>query len=102
MHKVVWRFNLAAGVDSTEFFAWLRRHVWASSAEFGCATTAFRLSAGDHAWSTEAVWPSATARAAWSASPGFAALPNWPGTDTPWGAQADMQLAIYEPLVDIR
>ena len=95
MMKIVWRFNLAPGIDEREFFAWLRRHVWASSAEFGCATRAFRIEGASHAFSTEATWPDDEARAAWSATPGFAAIPNYPGFDSPWGAQIGLERCVY-------
>lgn len=98
MLKIVWRFNLRDGVDETEFWSWLRQNVWSSSAAYGCATVAFAVSGGTHRWSTEATWPDEDARRAWSASPDFAALPPWPGSDTPWGAQVDMEAAEYRPL----
>ncbi len=98
MMKVVWRFNLAPGVDEREFFAWLRRHVWASSAEFGCRTTAFRLDGAPLAFSTEAAWPDDEARIAWQASPAFAAIPSYPGFDSPWGAQTDLEMCVYREI----
>ncbi len=98
MMKVVWRFNLAPGVDEREFFAWLRTHVWASSAEFGCVTTAFRLSGSSHAFSTEAAWSIEDARTAWQASPGCAAIPSYPGFDSPWGAQTDLEMCLYQEI----
>ena len=99
MMKVVWRFNLAPGVDEREFFAWLRQYVWASSAEFGCATRAFRLEGATHAFSTEATWPDDEARAAWQASAGHAAILNYPGCDSPWGAQVDLERCVYRELL---
>ena len=96
--KVVWRFNLAPGVDEREFFTWLSRHVWASSAEFGCVTTAFRLDGTSHSFSTEAVWSIGEARDAWQASPGFAAIPNYPGCDSPWGGQTDLEMCVYQEI----
>ena len=98
MMKMVWRFNLAPGVDEHEFFAWLRRHVWASSAEFGCETRAFRLEGAALAFSTEATWPDEEARAAWQASAGHAAIPNYPGFDSPWGAQTDLEMCVYREI----
>ena len=101
MMKVIWRFNLATGVDEREFFAWLRCNVWASSAEFGCRTTAFRIEGEDagHAFSTEATWSIDEARTAWQASSGFAGIPNYPGSDSPWGAQTDLQMCVYREVV---
>ena len=98
MMKVVWRFNLAPGVDEREFFAWLRRCVWSSSAEFGCRTTAFRLEGAAHTFSTEAAWPNDDARTAWQASPGRAAIPNYPGFDSLWGAQMDLEMCVYREI----
>ena len=98
MLKLVWRFNLAPAVDERAFFAWLRQHVWQSSAEFGCETRAFRLEGEAHAYSTEAAWPNDEARAAWQASAGFAAIPNYPGFDSPWGAQADLERCLYREI----
>lgn len=98
MMNVVWRFNLAPGVDEGEFFAWLREHVWASSAEFGCATRAFGIDGAALAFSTEATWPDDAARAAWQASAGHAAIPNYPGFDSPWGAQVDLERCLYREI----
>lgn len=98
MLKVVWRFNLAEGVDETEYWEWLRRNVWSSSARYGCATTAYRIKEGPHAFSTEALWPSDDARTCWVESEDFSSIPNWPGADTPWAAASDMESAEYRPL----
>ena len=98
MFKVVWRFNLKEGVDEAEFFTWLRENVWASSARFGCETVAFRLNKGPHAYSTEATWPSEEARREWAGSEHFRAIPAYPGTDSPWGAQVGMEAVEYHPL----
>lgn len=100
MIKVVWRFNLAPGVDERDFFTWLRTHVWASSAEFGCQTRAFRVEGAPLAFSTEATWPDEAARAAWSETPGFAAIPNYPGFGSPWGAQIDLERCVYREIVN--
>ncbi len=96
--KVVWRFNLAPGVDEHDFFAWLRAHVWQSSAQFGCRTLAFRLEGVSHAFGTEARWPDDAARTAWQAGPAFAAIPNYPGFDSPWGAQTDLEMCVYREI----
>ena len=98
MMKVVWRFNLAPAADEGEFFAWLRQNVWASSAEFGCVTRAFRIEGATLAFSTEATWPHEDARAAWQASPGHTAIPNYPGFDSPWGAQVDLERCLYREI----
>jgi hypothetical protein len=98
MLKVVWRFNLRADVRPDEFWPWLQRHIWASSAAYGCSTQAFQLRGGAHAWSTEATWPSESARQRWNESSDFAMLPSWPGSDSPWGAQVDMEMTQFLPL----
>lgn len=99
MIKVVWRFNLANGIGEAAFFPWLRQHVWASSATYGCATYAYRLpSTVKHRYATEALWPSQEARNAWAESDSFRAIPNYPGCDSPWGAQTDLEATVFEPL----
>lgn len=77
---------------------WLKANVWASSAKYGCETTAFRLNSGPHRYSTEAVWPSEDARQAWVSSDDFKTIPPFPGTDSPWGAQVDMEAVEYRPV----
>jgi hypothetical protein len=96
--KVVWRFNLAPGIGEHDFFAWLHANVWRSSEQFGCHTTAFHMEGAHHAFSTEAVWPDDAARAAWQASPSFAAIPNYPGCESPWGAQTDLEMCVYRQI----
>lgn len=98
MFKVVWRFNPKAGVDESTFFPWLKANVWASSAKYGCETVAFRLNRSPHQYSTEATWPSEEARQAWAASADFRAIPSFPGTDSPWGAQTEMESVEYHPI----
>jgi len=98
MLKIVWRFNLAEGIDEATFFDWLKSYVWASSARYGCETRAFRLSKGPHAYSTEATWPSEATRQAWVASEAFKSIPAYPGTGSPWGAQVDMEAVEYHPI----
>ena len=92
--KIIWRFNLAPGIEERAFFAWLRHNVWASSSKAGCETRAFRLQGGAHAYSTEATWPSIDARDRWQGSADFAAIPNYPGLDSPWAAQIDLERVI--------
>lgn len=89
--KIIWRFNLAHGIEERAFFAWLRDNVWASSSKAGCETRAFRLEGGAHAYSTEAEWPSIEARDGWQSSDAFSEIPNYPGTDSPWAAQIDLE-----------
>lgn len=98
MLKVVWRFNLQDGISEAAFFSWLKTHVWASSAKYGCETVAFRLNRGAHAYSTEATWPSEAARQEWVSSDDFKGIPPYPGTSSPWGAQVDMEAVEYRPL----
>ncbi|MDF2630847.1 MAG: hypothetical protein K0R39_4678 [Symbiobacteriaceae bacterium] len=98
MFKVVWRFNLADGIDEATFFEWLKTNVWASSAKYGCETRAFRINKGPHTYSTEAAWPSEAARGEWVASADFRAIPAYPGTGSPWGAQVDMEAVEYRPM----
>lgn len=98
MFKVVWRFNLREGIDEAEFFAWLKANVWASSARYGCSTVAFRLNKGPQAYSTEATWPSSEARRQWAESDGFRAITPFPGTESPWAAQVDLEAVEYRPI----
>ena len=98
MFKVVWRFNLHDSIIEAAFFSWLKANVWTSSAKYGCETTAFRLNKGPHRYSTEAVWPSEDARQAWVSSDDFKTIPAFPGTDSPWGAQVDMEAVEYRPV----
>ncbi len=93
--KIIWRFNLAPGIEEGVFFAWLHDNVWVSSAQAGCATRAFRLEGGTHAYATEATWPSVEARDAWQAS---RRIPNYPGLDSPWAAQVDLEGVIAREL----
>jgi hypothetical protein len=93
--KIVWRFNLRNGIDPAVFFAWLRENVWSSSAAYGCVTRAFALKQAQHAYSTEATWPDAAARDRWQASDGFRAIPNYPGHNSPWAAQVDLEPVLY-------
>ncbi len=93
--KIIWRFNLAPGIEERTFFVWLRDNVWASSSKAGCETRAFRLEGGAHAYSTEATWPSVEARDAWQAS---RRIPNYPGLDSPWAAQVDLEGVIAREL----
>ena len=86
--KIIWRFNLAPGIEEREFFAWLRDNVWASSSKAGCETRAFHLDGGTHAYATEATWPNVEARDVWQAS---RRIPNYPGLDSPWAAQVDLE-----------
>lgn len=97
--KIVWRFNLRDGVEPAAFFAWLRDNVWASSATYGCTTRAFVLKNAAHAYSTEATWPDAAARDRWQASDDFRAIPNYPGLDSPWAAQVDLEPVLYSEIV---
>lgn len=96
--KIVWRFNLKEGVDEAEFFHWLKSHVWSSSEKYGCKTTAFKLEQSVHAYSTEAVWPDEESRQKWVRSEDFKNIQNYPGYDSPWGAQKDMESIVYHSL----
>ncbi len=97
--KIVWRFNLRDGIEPAAFFIWLREHVWTSSAAYGCVTRAFTLTQSTHAYSTEATWPDAAARDRWQASDDFRAIPNYPGLDSPWAAQVNLEPVLYTEVV---
>jgi len=94
---IVWRFNLAEGVVATEFFAWLKENVWASTGRFGCSTTGYLCESEGHDFATIATWPNEGARADWEREE-MPSLPTYPGVEGPWGAQADMAMIRLSPL----